>query len=533
MTAEWGSADRLVARADALAGAWGARARASTTIGQERAILRLFGVTGLDRAGRPLAGAAVDRWLAGEPRGLGTGIALPFAMSLVEYDLEPQQLALDVASGAIDLRLEAELLGEPDRRAVAEVAATRLADAAIERIDAQRTVRRETIDMLGEARRPWLGVTLREPDVDAALDEVDGPHRGGYRPDPGRGPDRARTGRPDDRCRSRGARAGQPRDRRRPACRQRAAGTCSDRQPASPRQAAPGGRSGGCRTAGVRPPGDLGAGARCARGCRRRRVRTDRPDRLRRDVRDRRRRRRAGSGAVRPRLRAPAGVASRHGHPGRARAAGRRARPVVRRSVGPGHACRPGPRPPAARRDAGAWRRPVADGHHRRRAAAVADRRGRHPAPGRSPRSRSGASSSRAIHSGSSSRRPRPSDRSCGRTSRQRRPRMPATSRSCCAPQDSGRTMRSAAVRAARAGVARFRRCRRGDPRGAPDGCRARPCPRDGRGRRRDARPAGRPGLADGRRRSAGRAVAVAAATPRPRRTESFDPFAATLGPRV
>ena len=62
MTADW-PLDRLMARADALAGAWGARARASTTIGQERAILRLFGVTGLDAAGRPLAGATVDRWL--------------------------------------------------------------------------------------------------------------------------------------------------------------------------------------------------------------------------------------------------------------------------------------------------------------------------------------------------------------------------------------------------------------------------------------------------------------------------------------
>jgi hypothetical protein len=174
MSADWGPLDRLVAGADALAGAWGARARASTTVGQERAILRLFGVSGLDATGRPLAGATVDRWLAGEPRALGTGIALPFAMALLEYDLEPQQLATDVASGAIDLVLESELLRESDRRAVAEAEAGRLAAAAVERIDAQRTVRRETVAMLGEADRPWLGVTLREPDVDAAFEEVAG-----------------------------------------------------------------------------------------------------------------------------------------------------------------------------------------------------------------------------------------------------------------------------------------------------------------------------------------------------------------------
>ncbi|MEO8436864.1 MAG: lysine 5,6-aminomutase subunit alpha [Chloroflexota bacterium] len=172
MTSDWGSLDRLVGQAEALAGAWGARARASTTIGQERAILRLFGVTGLDAAGRPLAGATIDRWLTGAPGGLGAGIALPFAMALLEYDLEPQQLAMDIASGAIDLALESELLREADRRAMAEAEAARLGAAAVDRIDAQRTVRLETVGMLGEAERPWLGVTLREPDVEAALDEA-------------------------------------------------------------------------------------------------------------------------------------------------------------------------------------------------------------------------------------------------------------------------------------------------------------------------------------------------------------------------
>src|SRR5687767_4553630 len=164
--------DRLAERAESLAGAWGARARASTTLGQERALLRLFGVTGLDRTGRPLAGAAVDRWLVSAADGLGGGIALPFAMALTEYDLDPQQLALDVASGAIDLALEAELLREPDRRATAVAEARRLIDVAVERIDADRVARRELIDLLGEVSRPWLGTTLAEPEVDEALDEA-------------------------------------------------------------------------------------------------------------------------------------------------------------------------------------------------------------------------------------------------------------------------------------------------------------------------------------------------------------------------
>lgn len=164
--------DRLLEQAETLAGAWGARARASTTLGQERALLRLFGVSGLDRAGRPLAGAAVDRWLGSARDGLGGGIALPFSMALLEYDLEPLQLAMDVASGAVDLALEAELLREPDRRALAEAEARRLAGLAIDRIDADRVARRELLDLLGDARRPWLGTSLSEPDLDGALDEV-------------------------------------------------------------------------------------------------------------------------------------------------------------------------------------------------------------------------------------------------------------------------------------------------------------------------------------------------------------------------
>ena len=117
-------------------------------------------------------------------------------MALLEYDLEPQQLALDVASGAVDLALEAELLREPDRRSVAEVEASRLAARGSERIDAERTARHEPQDVLGEPRRPWLGTTLAEPDVDVALDEVGAPRDGRLRPHPDRGADRARAGGP-------------------------------------------------------------------------------------------------------------------------------------------------------------------------------------------------------------------------------------------------------------------------------------------------------------------------------------------------
>ncbi len=123
--------DRLVELADTLAAAWGARASICTTVGQERANLRLLGVTGLDRAGRPLAGAAVDRYVGGRVDRLGAGITLPFAAALGEYDLGPQALALDVASGAVDLGLESEILHDSARREEVERLATRLAEIGL------------------------------------------------------------------------------------------------------------------------------------------------------------------------------------------------------------------------------------------------------------------------------------------------------------------------------------------------------------------------------------------------------------------
>jgi hypothetical protein len=148
--------DRVLALAEPLAGAWAARANAATTVGRERATVRLFGVSGLDREGRPLAWSVVDRWLASEGVSLGSGIALPFTLAMLEYEQSAQEVALDVASGAIDLGLEARMLLEGEPRANTEAAALRLGRSALERIDANRTARRELLDVLGDAPTPWL-----------------------------------------------------------------------------------------------------------------------------------------------------------------------------------------------------------------------------------------------------------------------------------------------------------------------------------------------------------------------------------------
>jgi hypothetical protein len=171
--------DRLVALAEPLAASWSSRALASTTVGRERAILRAMGVAGLDRDGRPLAWSVVDRWLADMPAGLGGGIALPFAMAMLEYDGPPQSIALDVASGAIELAMEAKLLDEPDRRAAAAAKVEALERGARDRIDANRTARGELTALLGEAPTPGLGMQLQAQATRDALDEAGTLVRGG------------------------------------------------------------------------------------------------------------------------------------------------------------------------------------------------------------------------------------------------------------------------------------------------------------------------------------------------------------------
>jgi hypothetical protein len=158
-------------RAADLAARLSSVARASASIAQERAVLRMLGVDGLDRAGRPLASAVSDRYCS-ELERLAGGVLLPLTVAMLEYDLPARETALEVASGAIDLRLEAELLERPDRLMRAEQRAQSLLGSAIARIDANRTATREMRDVLGLPPEPRLGVAVRSSEVEAAAAEV-------------------------------------------------------------------------------------------------------------------------------------------------------------------------------------------------------------------------------------------------------------------------------------------------------------------------------------------------------------------------
>ena len=167
-----GPIDRLVELAETLAGAWGARARICTTGGQERALLRMLGVTGLDRSGRPLAAEVVDRYVGGRPDRLAGGVILPFAAALLEYETTPQELALDIASGAVDLGLEAEVLRDRERRPAVEATARALGLSALDRIDANRTARLELLAVIGDADKPWVGAALGATEVGVGTREA-------------------------------------------------------------------------------------------------------------------------------------------------------------------------------------------------------------------------------------------------------------------------------------------------------------------------------------------------------------------------
>lgn len=165
-------AEEVRRRAADLAAGFSRTAMRSATIAQERAVLRMLGVDGLDRAGHPLAASLAERYCGSDPSRLARGVILPFVVAMIEYDMAACEVALDGASGAIDLALEAQLLERPDRLAAAERRASELLASALARFDANRTATREMRDVLGLPDEPWLGVALQATEAAQAATET-------------------------------------------------------------------------------------------------------------------------------------------------------------------------------------------------------------------------------------------------------------------------------------------------------------------------------------------------------------------------
>jgi hypothetical protein len=146
-------------------------ARGSATAAQARATLRMIGVDGLDRDGRPLAGSTLERFCGCDPSRLAEGVLLPLALAAVSREQSPRDVALDVAAGTVDLVAVAESADE-SLRAAAQARASELLSAAVARFDANRTAARVQREVLGTPREPWLGLALESSDTSAAAGEI-------------------------------------------------------------------------------------------------------------------------------------------------------------------------------------------------------------------------------------------------------------------------------------------------------------------------------------------------------------------------
>ena len=84
-----GRAEQVRRHAADLAGELSRAARRTATIAQERAVLRMLGVDGLDRTGRPLAAALAEGYCGSDSGRLARGVLLPFVVAMLEYDMPP------------------------------------------------------------------------------------------------------------------------------------------------------------------------------------------------------------------------------------------------------------------------------------------------------------------------------------------------------------------------------------------------------------------------------------------------------------
>ncbi|MDO5713982.1 MAG: lysine 5,6-aminomutase subunit alpha [Tissierellia bacterium] len=124
-----------------------------TTVSTERAILRLFGIDGQDELEVPMPNVVVEQiHEAGE---LGKGVSYWLGNAMIETGLSPQEIAEEVATGALNL-LDLPRHDENEIRKVID-------DLAMERIkvvDAARDKRQEYLDTIGEGERPYLYVIV-------------------------------------------------------------------------------------------------------------------------------------------------------------------------------------------------------------------------------------------------------------------------------------------------------------------------------------------------------------------------------------
>lgn len=124
-----------------------------TTVAVERTLCRLLGIDGVDANEVPLPNIVVDEI---KDKGvLNQGVMFFLGNAIVETGLEPQQIAVKIAAGELDVtKLPTHSVAE------AEKATKPYVDKTIEIIKARKAKRQNYLDTIGEGNKPYLYVIV-------------------------------------------------------------------------------------------------------------------------------------------------------------------------------------------------------------------------------------------------------------------------------------------------------------------------------------------------------------------------------------
>ncbi|MCL2227340.1 MAG: lysine 5,6-aminomutase subunit alpha [Oscillospiraceae bacterium] len=124
-----------------------------TTVAVERAICRLLGIDGTNIVGAPLPNIVVDHLL--EKELLSVGAAYHIGNTMIETGFSPQQIAVEIDKGALDI---AKLATNPPEMAKAKIAPA--VDCAVKQISNNAHRRKKYLSEYGEKEGPLLYVIV-------------------------------------------------------------------------------------------------------------------------------------------------------------------------------------------------------------------------------------------------------------------------------------------------------------------------------------------------------------------------------------
>jgi beta-lysine 5,6-aminomutase alpha subunit len=125
----------------------------NTTVTVERTVARLMGVDGVDEIDKPLPNVLVDNIKEGG--GLSRGVAFWIGNAMVNTGLTPQDIALKVSAGEIDITK----LPIADEKKIMD-AVYETAKMMVERIKSNRAKREDYLNTIGEGQKPYLYVIV-------------------------------------------------------------------------------------------------------------------------------------------------------------------------------------------------------------------------------------------------------------------------------------------------------------------------------------------------------------------------------------